>query len=207
MTGTSGDSLKDGEPMFEKWGEPYVRKVFVKGKECTIEVNYSRVKRDVLVAEGATAAGNKPYGGHAGRNVGISVMREDRELMTLPVLNAVADARVRWWGCEIKFTQDSDDLFGVDHSKQLAARLQAVHRSVQRTPFQGRNRAENEEEQSARAEGDEHRIFLYQLIQIIDSNTRSMMSEIRGMRAPDPDPDPDPDPGSRRLWTCPRGRG
>ena len=63
------------------------------------------------------------------RNVGISVMREDRELMTLPVLNAIGDPRNRWWGCEIKFTQDCDDLFGVDHSKQLAARLQAVHRS------------------------------------------------------------------------------
>ena len=194
MTGTSGDSLKDGVPMFEKWGERYERKVFLKGKECTIEVNYSRVKRDVLAADGATAAGNTPYGRHAARNVGISVMREDRELMTLPVLNAVGDPRVRWWGCEIKFTQDCDELFGVDHSKQLAARLQAVHRSVQRTPFQGRNRAENEEEQSARAEGDERRMILYDLIKKIDSDTRAMMSEIRGMRAPAPAPGPGPGP-------------
>ena len=194
MPGTSGDSLKDGEPMFRQWGEPYERKVFVSGKECTIEVNYSMVMRDVLTAEGATAAGNTDYGRHAGRNVGVSVMREDRELMTLPVLNAVGDPRNRWWGCEIKFTQDCDDLFGVDHSKQLAARLQAVHRSVQRTPFQGRNRAENEEEQSARAEGDQHRIVLYDLVKEIDRNTREMMREIRTMRVPDVDLGPDPGP-------------
>lgn len=194
MTGSSGDSLKDGAPMFEKWGDGYERKVIVNGKECTFQVNYSRVNRDVLVADGATAAGNTPYGRHAARNVGISVMREDRELMTLPVLNAVGDARVRWWGCEIKFTQDCDELFGVDHSKQLAARLQAVHRSVQRTPFQGRNRAENEEEQSARAEGDERRMILYELIKKIDRDTQEMMREIRRMRVSDPGPVPDPDP-------------
>ena len=194
LPGTSGDSLKEGEPMFQEWGESYVRKVFVNDKECTIEVNFSRVKRDVLAAAGETAAGNTRYGQHARRNIGISVMREDRELMTLPVLNGVGDPRVRWWGCEIKFTQDSDDLFGVDHSKQLAARLQAVHRSWQRTPFQGRNRAENEEEQSARAEGDERRIILYDLIRKIDSDTREMMREIRAIRASDPDPHPDPDP-------------
>ena len=194
MLGTSGDSLKEDEPMFQQWGETYERKVFVNEKECTIEVNYSMVMRDVLTAAGATAAGNTLYGRHAGRNVGISVMREDRELMTLPVLNAIGDQRNRWWGCEIKFTRDCDDLFGVDHSKQLAARLQAVHRSVQRTPFQGRNRVESEEEQSARAERDERRIILYDLIKKIDSDTREMMREIRGMRAPDPDPDPDPGP-------------
>ena len=193
--GTSGDSLKDGKPMFEQWGDPYIRRISVNGKECTIEVNYSMVIRDVLTAEGATAAGNTAYGRHAGRNIGISVMREDRELMTLPVLNALGDARIRWWGCEIKFTQDCDDLFGVDHSKQLAARLQAVHRSVQRTRFRGRNREENEEEQSARAEGDERRIILYDLIHEIDRNTREMMREIARMRAPDPGPGPGPGPG------------
>ena len=192
--GTSGHSLKDGKPMFQQWGEPYARRVVFKGKECTIEVNYSLVVKDVLAAEGATAAGNTDHGKHAGRNIGISVMREDRELMTLPVLNAVGDPRNRWWGCEIRFTQDTDDLFGVDHSKQLAARLQAVHRSWQRTPFQGRNRAENEEEQSARAEGDERRIILYELIKEIDRNTREMMTEIRAMRARSEDPVPGPGP-------------
>ena len=190
--GTSGDSLKDGKPMFERWGETHTRRVSVNGKECIIEVNYSRVKTDVLTAEGETAAGNTGHGKNAARNVGISVMREDRELMTLPVLNAITDERNRWWGCEIKFTQDSDDLFGVDHSKQWAARLQAVHRSVQRTRFRGRNREENEEEQSARAEGDKLRIILYDLIKKVDSDTRTMMTQIRAMRATTPDPGPGP---------------
>lgn len=194
MPGTSGNSLKDGEPMFERWGETHTRRVSVNGKECTIEVNYSRVKAHILTAEGETAAGNTDHGKHAARNVGISVMREDRELTTLPVLNAITDERNRWWGCEIKFTQDSDDLFGVDHSKQWASRLQAVHRSVQRTRFRGRNRAENEEEQSARAEGDERRIILYDLIAKIDSDTREMMRQIRAMRAAPPDLGSDPGP-------------
>ena len=51
--------------------------------------------------------------------------------MTLPPLNNAGDPRHRWYGCELRFGRGCDDLFGVDHSKQLAARLQAVHSSVQ----------------------------------------------------------------------------
>ena len=41
--------------------------------------------------------------------------------MTLPPMNNAGDPRHRWYGCELRFGRGCDDLFGVDHSKQLAA--------------------------------------------------------------------------------------
>ena len=36
----------------------------------------------------------------------------------------------RWWGCEVRFDAACDDLFGVDHNKQMAAAFTEVAREV-----------------------------------------------------------------------------
>ena len=148
-TGTVHPHWKPDEPMFYKWADKRIP-VRVNGAEFDVDIVYSRVEGEVLLEQGSRAAGTTSHGRMAARNVGISVVREGRELMTLPPLNNLGDPRNRWWGCELRFNRACDDLFGVDHSKQLAARLQAVHRSIQRT-----DRASNvdEEEQRARHRG------------------------------------------------------
>ena len=163
---------KPGEPMFYKWGKKSIP-VPVNGAQHIVEIIFSRVKEDVLLEEGTRAAGATEHGRKAARNIGISVMREGRELMTLPPLQNLGDPRHRWWGCELQFNRNCDELFGVDHSKQLAARLQAVHKSIQR--------GDTSEEQIF-SENDRN-TFLYRIVNIIKGNTGSMFNEIRRIRS------------------------
>ena len=185
MTGTVHPHWKPDEPMFYKWAEKR-QPVTVNGAQYDVEIIYSRVKGEVLLEQGSRAAGATQHGQRAARNVGISVVREGRELMTLPPLNNLGDPRNRWWGCELRFNRACDDLFGVDHSKQLAARLQAVHRSVQRA----RTSNIDEEEERARTEGDESVLYLYDIVKTINQNTAAMFLEIRRIRSNPPPPVP-----------------
>ena len=187
MTGTVHPHRVPDEPMFYKWDDQRFP-VSVNGVEYTVEVIYSRVKGEILLEQGSRAAGATQYGQRAARNVGISVVREGRELMTLPPLNNLGDPRHRWWGCELRFNRGCDDLFGVDHSKQLAARLQAVHRSVQRAD---RGSNIDEEEERARVEGDTNVLMLYDIVKNINQNTGRMFQEIRRIRSNPPPPIPE----------------
>ena len=102
--------------------------VTVNGKEETIDVVYSMVKKDPgAIGENKKATpGNRPHGRHARRNMGVSVVRENREIV---LDDSCVDTRQggnsypqnRWWGCEVRFSAGSDDLFGVDHNKQMVS--------------------------------------------------------------------------------------
>ena len=192
MSGTPPPHWPSGDSMFEVWGtgKEYTFKDD-EGLDHLIEVQYSMVKPEVLVG-GSTAAGSTPHGRAAARNVGISVVREDRELMTLPPLNHLGDTRLRWFGCEIRFGRSCDDLFGVDHSKQLAARLRAVHGSVQRSSS---DKNTDVEEDRARIESDGRVLLLYDIVRDINTDTDEIMKKIIAMRKPTPPVVPDV-PGS-----------
>ena len=183
MSGTPPPHWSGGNPMFEPWGTGKKFKFTVDGVDHDVDVVYSLVKPDVLTDQGYTVAGSTPHGRAAARNVGISVVREDRELMTLPPLNNAGDPRHRWYGCELRFGRGCDDLFGVDHSKQLAARLQAVHSSVQRS---SRDRNTDVEEDRARIESDERVLLLYDIVKDINQDTARMFTDIRNMRRSPP---------------------
>lgn len=185
MTGTVHPHHTDNEPMFETWGEKTIP-VTANGAHYDVEVKYSIVKSEVLTDSGYRVAGTTPHGRRAARNIGISVMREGRELMTLPPLNNGDDPRHRWWGCELRFNRGCDDIFGVDHSKQLATRLQSVHSLVKR-----RDPTTNidEDEQIARTENDVNTTTLYDIVKTINADTAEMFRRIRRMRASDPTED------------------
>ena len=183
MSGTPPPHWPGGNPMFEPWGTGKEYKFTVDGVDHDVDVVYSLVKPDVLTDQGHTNAGSTPHGRAAARNVGISVVREDRELMNLPPLNNAGDPRHRWYGCELRFGRGCDDLFGVDHSKQLAARLRAVHSSVQRS---SRDRNTDVEEDRARIESDERVLLLYDIVKDINQDTARMFTDIRNMRRSPP---------------------
>ncbi len=179
MTGTVHPHHKDNEPMFETWAEKPIR-VTANGAQYEVEIKYSIVKSEVLTNQGYKVAGTTAHGRGAARNIGISVMREGRELMTLPPLNNGDDPRHRWWGCELRFNRRCDDIFGVDHSKQLATRLQSVHSLVKR-----RDPTTNidEDELIARNENDINTTILYDIVKTINVDTAEMFRIIRGMRS------------------------
>ena len=115
-------------PMFkERIDSPQYYPVRWDNREYTVTVRYSKAKDDALkVGPTGLRAGNLLHGRHAGRNAGISVVRECREIVTLLPIVARHDERNRWWGCEISFDSSLDALFGVDHNKQMAAHLDGI---------------------------------------------------------------------------------
>ena len=110
--------------------------------EVVFPIEHKGVKRDVIIragmaslnardvdSEGANwperyrnygAAGNHPWGKHADRNVGISLIREGREIDLDRSWTISYDPRERWWGIEVEFPSELDDVFGVTNTKQSA---------------------------------------------------------------------------------------
>ena len=113
-------------PMFKR----YTTKEFVfdiDGRQERVEIRYSLAKQEAL-GEYRGTPGNRPHGRHARKNMGISVVRENREIvMENYFIRSGASGggnsapENRWWGCEIVFDRGCDDLFGVDHNKQMAS--------------------------------------------------------------------------------------
>src|SRR5690606_6580509 len=64
--------------------------------------------------------GAKPHGKHAAKNVGVSIMRADRELDLDAGWSDPSEPRDRWWGVELDLPPALDDLFGVTNNKQSA---------------------------------------------------------------------------------------
>ena len=98
-------------------------------KEVEVKMIFSKAKDEVRLSEDADGkmdyGGKKDYGALAKECVGVSIVREGRELelnKDLDIPNP-KDPRHRWWGAEICFNRDLDSLFGVSNSKQSASRL------------------------------------------------------------------------------------
>ena len=127
----------DREAMFIQWGEitPYTHKV--DGREETIQVKYSIVKPEALKTERATQnPGGTPRGRHARHNIGVSVVREDREIILEDAFlregGSAENPQNRWWGCEVSFFRACDELFGVDHNKQMVSNFTQAAKTLAR---------------------------------------------------------------------------
>ena len=109
------------EPMFQE----YDRRQFpivveergldgeIRTREEVAEVCYSMVRPEVIIEnrdengeERSVLPGRLPHGRFAGRNMGVSIVRANRELLLdrsfLPM--GGGDQENRWWGCEIRFS-------------------------------------------------------------------------------------------------------
>lgn len=65
-------------------------------------------------------AGNHPWGKHASRNIGVSLVRHGRELDLDSSWAIGYDPVERWWGIEVEFPPTLDEVFGVTNNKQTA---------------------------------------------------------------------------------------
>jgi hypothetical protein len=96
--------------------------------ERRFKVRFEDVEGEVIVrsslAKESTRkgenAGNRSYGKHAAENVGISVIRANRELLVDSAWVNSYDPRERWWGMEVSFPPSLDVVFGVTNNKQSA---------------------------------------------------------------------------------------
>ncbi len=131
MDNTSDKSLNPPVyPMFEEF-TPKVIDVHWKDNVYKVTIRTSVAKPEVLkLVNKKDAAGRELYGKHAAKNIGLSIVRENRELELDNRWNGSytfkRDPRERWWGAEISFGRELDELFGVTNDKQGATKLAAV---------------------------------------------------------------------------------
>lgn len=71
-------------------------------------------------------AGDLPHGKHAARNVGLSLLREGREVEMSQALSVPSEPRERWFGVEFDFPHELDSILGMTNNKQGYTRLEQV---------------------------------------------------------------------------------
>ena len=173
------DSPWDNEPMFESWGQPRHYTHIANDKEETIEVRYSIVKPDALKTDLVSQnPGATDRGRHARHNIGVSVVREDREIVLedsfLREGGSAENPQNRWWGCEVSFRRGSDELFGLDHNKQMVANFTQAAKTL------ARDDRPNDRILDELGLDDD---LIYEIVGDIRDQTRAMMSRIRQMFA------------------------
>ena len=176
MEGTSVPEPWDQKPMFECWPKrEYIYEA--EGKEERIVVRYSIVKPDAPITESTTQnPGSTPRGHHARHNIGVSVIRAGREIVLEDAFlregGSADNPQNRWWGCEVEFQRGCDELFGVDHNKQMVANFSQAARML------GRDDRTNE--RIIEEEGLEDDL-IYEIVGDIRDQVRAMMNAIKGM--------------------------
>lgn len=162
-----------------KWGDTRHYPTTVDGREVTIEVQYSIVRPEALKTERATQnPGNTPRGRHARHNIGVSVVREGREIVLEDAFlregGSAENPQNHWWGCQVSFFRACDELFGVDHNKQMVSNFTQAAKTLARDD---RSNQEILDEMGI----DED--IIYTIVGDIRDQTRAMMREIGRMFA------------------------
>jgi hypothetical protein len=115
----------DSQQMFQPDGDSWEieHTIRFRGADHQVKIRFSYAREDVRAGDqrGATA-----YGRHAAKNVGVSLMRADRELDLDEALVIGYDPRERWWGVEVDFPPGLDEIFGVTNNKQSARNFSEV---------------------------------------------------------------------------------
>lgn len=106
-------------PMFDHVLDESVD-IDLNGKVFKVRTSYSVAKPSTLELAGSVNRGDTRYGKDAAENIGVSVLRAGRELMLDRSWTIQYDPRDRWWGCEVEFPADLDEIFGVTNNKQAA---------------------------------------------------------------------------------------
>ena len=164
------------DPLFTEYlREEYP--VTVGGQEEIVEVIYSIAKPQILGEYRTDLPGNRPYGQHARKNMGISVIRERREISLENYFvregGGGSIPENRWWGCEVRFDSACDDLFGVDHNKQLVSQFATAMRYL--------DESDEDTLQLVMDLGDDEHELIYRVAGDIRNTTRAMMREITNM--------------------------
>ena len=110
----------DTESMFQSWGdEDEVFSIDYDGAKHQVVVRMSWAREETVPGD-KSDRGAKPYGKHAAKNIGLSIVREGRELDLDPSWTNSYDPTERWWGVEVEFPSTLDEVFGVTNTKQNA---------------------------------------------------------------------------------------
>jgi hypothetical protein len=105
------------------------------GEKQKVFITGSVLKKSILDEIKSTTSGkvgSTAWGKHAAKNMGLSVVRADRELSLIPEFLA-QEARARGWGrfygIKIEFEPSLDNIFGVTNNKQHVVNLKNIKAS------------------------------------------------------------------------------
>jgi hypothetical protein len=169
------------EPMFERHGEPQKIEIDLNGKSHVVIVTISVAKK---VARDGHNAGDQPHGRHAKNNVGVSVVRAERELELQTGWCVQSDPRERWWGVEVNFSPELDEVFGVTNNKQ-SARTLAEFAEVTIDQIAEREGYETEAELIEAWEQDhDPRLILIKVKQSVERNLSAIRKVIKAQATP-----------------------
>lgn len=172
------DEPWDSDPMFEPYDEEIFRVKF-EDREELVAVRSSIVKRDVIINSWPTLPGTRPQGHDARHNIGLSVVRENRELLldrSIIREGGREEPENRWWGCEVRFGSGLDDLFGIDHNKQMAVEFSRALRQVTESDLDDYEVVDD----AGVSEGDDA-YLIYEIARYIRNTTRNMLGDIRSI--------------------------
>lgn len=180
MSGTSTPEPWDRDAMFEAYGDPVVIPVAIGGRSHSVKVTISCAKREARLGHNQ---GGADHGRHAGGNIGVSVVRAQRELELQTGWCIGYDPRERWWGVEVDFPPVLDEIFGVPNNKQ-GARALAEFASLGLDQIAAREGYSSEQElKEAWVEEDDPRLVLVSIKTTIESNLRAIRGTIKAQQA------------------------
>lgn len=98
------------------------------GKREEVEVSWraSAARKNTFAKFNKLPAGHQLHGLHARRNVGLSLLRENREITLTMALAVPSEPRERWFGVEVEIPHQLDVFLGMTNNKQEYTRLEAV---------------------------------------------------------------------------------
>ncbi|WP_318445216.1 ATP-binding protein [Photobacterium leiognathi] len=121
-----------GEAFFEKVDEEVISVEYIdehgEPKRDDVTITTSMVKKNIanrILKETVGRLGGTVWGKHCGKNVGVSIIRANRELVLRDsfLTSALRESKGRFIGIEVSFPPTLDAVFGVTNNKQDAVKL------------------------------------------------------------------------------------
>ncbi|MBE7483621.1 MAG: ATP-binding protein [Polyangiaceae bacterium] len=178
LTETTCPAPWDKTPMFEPWGDKPEQEIKVKfrGKVETVRIRYSFAKK---AAREGHNPGERPHGKHAARNVGVSIVRANRELELDTKWLPGYDPVTRWMGIEVDFPPALDEVFGVTNNKQSATTLADMAGMDKEQLAERHGFGSYQELKAAWAEDGDPREPLLQVRDAIDSASHALLNWLK----------------------------
>lgn len=172
MTGTSAPAPFDETSAFDKYAE-YPLEIRTNGRTHKVLLRFS-IATKAAREEGGSAA----IGKHASKNQGVSLVRAHRELEMNSTFDTHYDPRERWWGVEVLFDPELDDVFGVTNNKQAATAFKACDLDED---AKAEGVSPGQYKDNLREEGDP-RLAIYEISQEINNQLGKLREQIKRMR-------------------------
>jgi Histidine kinase-, DNA gyrase B-, and HSP90-like ATPase len=168
LTPSSTPGRFETEPLFQTDGDDWEikRTIEFMGKQHEVVVRFSYAKSEPRSVQNA---GSTDYGRHAEKNIGVSIVRAGRELDLDKGLVISYDPVERWWGVEVEFPPELDELFGVTNNKQSARHFSDIAAEWRRN---GGNFSQ--EEQAEMFEEEDPQLPLIEIVSLIDRRLRNL---------------------------------